>query len=560
MAQQFTQQIQLTLEDGRVLSVERGTTLEDIALLARKNTESPAMLGVYGGKMRELTYRPMCDGEVSFLDLESVDGYRTYVRTLYIMLIHTIRKVLGPEACIRIKHSVTGGTYCAVTQGGREGVTEEELDKIRTFMKELVRRDEPISRDRYPLEDAMEYFADHNMKDKTRVFRYRRFSVINMYSLESSRNYFYGYMLPRTGLADRFELTDYQGGLVLQLPSPKWPHEVQAFTPSHKLFDVYSRSAKWSKILGVEDIGALNDCIASGRFGELVQVSEALHAAHIASIAREIASRAGETRIVLIAGPSSSGKTTFAKKLCVQLKAEGKKPHLISVDDYFIDREKTPLGEDGKPDFENLNAIDIAKFNEDLNRLLKGESVVLPRFNFVTGHREYHKHPLTMNEEDILVIEGIHCLNEQLTSEIPRSEKFKIYISALTLINIDDHNRIPTTDGRLLRRMVRDHRSRGASAAQTIAMWPSVRKGEERNIFPYQEEADVMFNSAHIYELAILKQFAEPLLFGIDRTQPEYQEARRLIKFLDYCLGVSSEVVPSTSIIREFIGGSVFED
>jgi len=380
-----------------------------------------------------------------------------------------------------------------------------------------------------------------------------------LYQLGNGQDYFYGFMLPETGPLQYFELQPYHHGVVLRMPSQVYPHTVLECLPSDQLFEVYDRSRQWSRILGVENAGALNDCISNGEIRELIQVSEALHAKHIASIADTIAKRAETTKLVLIAGPSSSGKTTFARKLSIQLRAEGLRPHLISVDDYFVNREQTPLGADGKPNFECIEAIDTKQFNQDLQNLLQGQTVEIPFYNFKTGKREWRGRMLTLGPEDLLIVEGIHCLNEKLTESIARNDKFKIYISALTLINIDDHNRIPTTDGRLLRRMVRDHQYRGTSAAKTIAMWPSVRAGEEMNIFPYQEEADVMFNSAHIYELAILKQYAEPLLFGIDRHEPEYSEARRLIKFLDYFLGVSSELVPDTSIIREFIGGGVYE-
>ena len=551
--------IHITLNNGQELSVPEGTTLEQLLAQIHKDdtqeVQSPELLAVVNGKLRELWFSLTSDANIRFLTLEDQDGYRTYIRTLNFLFVHSAEEVLGVDVRIRIKHSIPGGTYCEIYRGGVNGVTEEETRQILTVMLQHVEEDLPIRKRPYPLDEAMDFFESKGMWDRSQVFKYRRFSTINLYSLGGSLDYFYGYMLPSTGMLRYFDLTQYREGIVIQLPEKRWPHAVRPFRPSEKLFGVFSRSTEWSSILGVESIGALNDSIADGSINELIQVSEALHAGHIAAIAREVYAHRDQIRMVLIAGPSSSGKTTFAKKLSIQLRAEGLRPRMISVDDYFVNREDTPLDENGNRDYECLGAIDIEQFNHDLKALMAGESVTLPKFNFVTGLREYYDTPMHLEANDILVIEGIHCLNEALTPQIPRDEKFKIYISALTLINVDDHNRIPTTDGRLLRRMVRDHQYRGASAARTISMWPQVRAGEERNIFPFQEEADVMFNSAHIYELAVLKQFAEPLLFSIRRDEPEYTEARRLIKFLDYCLGVSSEIVPSTSIIREFIGG-----
>ena len=551
--------IHITLNNGQELAVTEGTTLEQLLAQIHKDdtqdVQSPELLAVVNGKLRELWVPLTGDANIRFLTLEDQDGYRTYIRTLNFLFVHSAEEVLGSDVRIRIKHSIPGGTYCEIYRNGVNGVTEEETRQILTAMLQHVEEDLPIRKKPYPLDEAMDFFEARGMWDRSQVFKYRRFSTINLYSLGGSLDYFYGYMLPSTGMLQYFDLTRYREGIVIQLPEKRWPHAVRPFRPSEKLFGVFSRSTEWSSILGVESIGALNDSIADGSIHDLIQVSEALHAGHIAAIAREIYTRRDQIRMVLIAGPSSSGKTTFAKKLSIQLRAEGLRPRMISVDDYFVNREDTPLDENGNRDYECLDAIDIEQFNHDLKALMAGERVTLPKFNFVTGHREFHETPMHLEENDILVVEGIHCLNEALTLQIPRDEKFKIYISALTLINVDDHNRIPTTDGRLLRRMVRDHQYRGASAARTISMWPQVRAGEERNIFPFQEEADVMFNSAHIYELAVLKQFAEPLLFSIRRDEPEYTEARRLIKFLDYCLGVSSEIVPKTSIIREFIGG-----
>ena len=364
-------------------------------------------------------------------------------------------------------------------------------------------------------------------------------------------------MVPDTSYLKYFELHPYDEGFVLQFPTVSEPEKVPPFVPQNKVFRVLKESAKWGDLLGISTVGDLNDCISQGGLHPLIMTQEALQERKIAEIASQIAADHSR-KFIMIAGPSSSGKTTFSRRLSIQLSAAGLKPHPISVDNYFVEREQTPRDANGDYNFECLEAMDIELFNQQMCDLLAGKTVELPYFNFKTGKKEYNGDYLTMGEDDILVIEGIHCLNDKLSHSLPRESKFKIYISALTQLNVDEHNRIPTTDGRLIRRMVRDARTRGASAARTISMWPSVRRGEEENIFPYQEEADVVFNSALIYELSVLKQYAEPLLFGIDREAPEYLEAKRLLKFLDYFLGVDSTNIPDNSLVREFIGGGCF--
>lgn len=423
----------------------------------------------------------------------------------------------------------------------------EQVEKKVPFMKRSVSTQEAIGR-----------FAQHKMEDKERLFRYRRVSRVNLYSLGDFEDYFYGFMVWHTGYLKYFELYPYDDGLVLQMPTRREPEKVPEFWSYPKIFQVQKESEQWSRMLGVDSVGELNECISRGGIQQLLLVAEALQEGKISKIAEQIIEEGGK-KFVMIAGPSSSGKTTFSHRLSIQLMAHGMKPHPIAVDNYFVNREDTPLDEEGKPNYECLEAIDIQKFNEDMCRLLAGERVELPYFNFKTGKREYRGDYLQLGAEDILVIEGIHGLNDALSYALPRESKFKIYISALTQVNVDEHNRIPTTDGRLIRRMVRDNRTRGTSARQTIAMWPSVRRGEQENIFPYQEEADVMFNSALVYELAVLKQYAEPILFQITEDCPEYQEAKRLLKFLDYFLGVPSDSIPKNSILREFVGGGCFD-
>ena len=395
------------------------------------------------------------------------------------------------------------------------------------------------------------------MYDKEKLFRYRRASRVNIYRLGNFEDYFYGYMVPDTSYLKYFELYLYDAGFVIQFPLQKQPDTVPPFKPQHKVFQVMKESVSWGDMLEVSTVGDLNDCISRGGMQDLVMAQEALQERKIAEIARTIAEDRSR-KFIMIAGPSSSGKTTFSHRLSIQLKAAGLKPHPIAVDNYFVEREDTPKDEDGNYNFECLGAIDIKLFNDQMSALLRGEEVSMPTFNFLTGKKEYKGNTMQLGPDDVLVIEGIHCLNDALSHSLPKENKFKIYLSALTQLNIDEHNRIATTDGRLIRRMVRDARTRGASAKKTISMWPSVRRGEDENIFPYQGDADVVFNSALIYELSVLKQYAEPLLFGIRQGEPEYLEAKRLLKFLNYFQGVDSNLVPQNSILREFIGGSYF--
>ena len=396
------------------------------------------------------------------------------------------------------------------------------------------------------------------MYDKARLFRYRMVSRVNVYSIDGFEDYYYGYMVQNTSYIRYFDLLPYHYGFVLMLPNMSDPKKIPPFVPQEKLFAVLAESSRWGRLARLENVGALNEAVSRGEMPHLILIQEALQEKKIAEIAAAVSARRN-VKFVMIAGPSSSGKTTFAHRLSIQLEAIGLKPHPIEVDNYFVNRVDSPRDADGNYNYEVLECLDVELFNRDMTALLNGEEVELPYYNFKKGVREYHGNRLRLGEEDLLVIEGIHCLNDRLSHSLPKESKYKIYISALTQLNVDEHNRIPTTDGRLLRRMVRDARTRGASAQDTIRMWPSVRRGEEENIFPYQEEADAMFNSALIYELAVLKQYAQPLLFRIPRSSEEYLEAKRLLKFLDYFIGVSSEDIPKNSILREFIGGSCLD-
>ncbi len=484
-------------------------------------------------------------------------GHKTYVRTGLMILVKAINDVLGKEKVgrVKIEFAIGQGYYCKVIM--EEKLTREHVSAIGKRMAELVEKDLPITKKSYPKDQAIELFRSHKLFNKEKLFRYRRSSSVNVYCLDGYYDYYYGYMLPSTGYLKYFDVLHYEDGIMLLLPGSEDPTKLNYFAPMEKLFHTLTTSSRWGEMMGIESVGDLNNSIRDGLLGDMILVQEALQERRIGEIAREIVDR-GNVKFVLIAGPSSSGKTTFSHRLAIQLRTYGLIPHPIALDDYFINRVDTPKDADGNYDFECLEAIDIKKFNEDMNLLLAGEAVELPQYNFKLGKREYHGNIKKLGSEDVLVIEGIHGLNPVTTASMPDESKFKIYISALTSLNVDDHNRIPTTDGRLLRRIVRDARTRGNSAKRTIAMWPSVRRGEEKYIFPFQESADEMFNSALIYELAVLKQYVEPLLFGIEEGEPEYYEAKRLLKFLEYFQGIDSQNVPANSICREFIGGSCF--
>ena len=520
--------------------------------------EDDILLVLSDGRLQELHKTVKEDCSVRFITARDREGFATYQRSALFLLLKSFFDVAGKENVTKLTVCFSMGNSLFIKPEGAVCLDQELLDRVKEEMRRLVSLNLPIRKRSENTDDAVELFHRHGMYDKEKLFHYRRASRVNIYSIEHFEDYFYGYMAQSTGLIRYFDLELYDEGFVLILPARANPKEIMPLKPRRKLFEVQKESGQWGRRLGVSNVGALNDAIAAGRIGELIQMQEALQEKKIGDIAEQIAS-SGRSKFVMVAGPSSSGKTTFSHRLSIQLGALGLKPHPIAVDDYFVNRVDSPRDADGNYDYESLYCIDLKQFNEDMTALLAGETVHMPHYNFVTGEREYKGTTLTLGKNDILVIEGIHCLNDELSYTLPKESKFKIYISALTQLNIDEHNRIPTTDGRLIRRMIRDARTRGSSARVTIRMWDSVRRGEERNIFPFQEEADVMFNSALLYELAVLKQYAEPLLFGIPRECGEYQEAKRLLKFLDYFLGVSSEQIPQNSILREFVGGSCFK-
>lgn len=540
---------------------DRGTSYKEIAADFQKNYKEDIALVMIGHQLQELNKLLTEDCVLTFVTTADDAGHKAYKRSATLLMLKAMYDVaemteVGQIEKVVVHFSVDKGLYC--TMKGTVQLTQEFLNKVCDRMRKLSQQKIPINKKTIHTKDAVTLFRKYGMKDKERLFHYRRVSSVNIYSISSFEDYFYGYMLPDAGYVKYFDLIQFDDGFVLQLPTAEDMKTVPEFKPRRKLYGVLKESEQWGEMLDVSTVGALNDKIVEGNMWQLMLVQEALQEKKIAEIAEEICKSANK-KFVMIAGPSSSGKTTFSHRLSVQLLAHGMKPHPVALDNYFKDREFTPKDEFGNYDFECLEAIDIEQFNKDMNALLAGERVEIPSFNFKIGKREYKGDYMQLGKDDILVIEGIHGLNDKLSHSLPKESKYKIYISALTQLNVDEHNRIPTTDGRLIRRMVRDARTRGSDAKTTIGMWYSVRRGEEKNIFPYQEEADVMFNSALIYELSVLKQYAEPLLFSIKPEDEEYPEAKRLLKFLDYFLGVSSEAVPNNSIIREFIGGSSFK-
>lgn len=545
--------------DGKEHEYAIGTTYREIVDEYQEEVaEAPVILVMADGKLRELQKKLKGDCTLEFVTTKDHIGFETYKRTVCLVLLRAIYDVAGKENIekVMIHYSVGNGYY--FTMAGKAVLDQHFLDNVKTRMQELADMCTPIGKRSVNTDDAVSLFHHHRMYDKEKLFRFRRVSKVNIYNIGYYEDYFYGYMADHAGYVKYFDLKLYDEGFVLELPTRKNPSVISSFRPEGKIFQVQKESQEWAEKMDISYVGDLNDHITKEGISNILLVQEALQEAKISDIAQRIVLE-GNKKFIMIAGPSSSGKTSFSHRLSIQLLAHGMKPHPIGVDNYFKNREETPLDEYGEKNYGCLEAIDVEQFNKDMLALLRGERIELPVFNFKTGHREYKGDFLQLGPEDVLVIEGIHGLNDKLSYALPAESKFKIYISALTQLNIDEHNRIPTTDGRLLRRIVRDARTRGTSAKDTIARWPSVRRGEEANIFPYQEQADVMFNSALVYELACLKVYAEPLLFGIDKSEPEYLEAKRLLKFLDYFISVPSEDIPHNSLLREFVGGSCFD-
>ena len=543
---------------GAIQQYDKGTTFESIVKKYQEQYNNSIALIFFNGKMKELNKRLEKDGVISFITTKDNAGYNSYVRTAQMMLVKAVRDIMkekGNSVHVKIEFTLGNAFYCSVHGGIK--VTDEFAARVEEEMKRTRDRNVPIIKKTYPIDDAIELFKRQGMRDKERLFHYRRGSTINVYTMEGYYDYFYGYMLPSAGYVNLFKVQAYNGGLLLILPRRENPFELEPFEEQQSLFEQLYLSTKWGDLVNISTVGDLNDAICGGNISDMILVQEALQERRIGEIAAQIYERKN-TKFVLVAGPSSSGKTTFSHRLAVQLRSFGLRPHIISMDNYFVNREQTPIDIDGNYNYEVLEAVDIELFNDDMLDLLEGETIELPQFDFKAGKRVYKGKYLKLNADDILIIEGIHGLNPKATDELPDENKFKIYISCMTSLNIDEHNRIPSTDARLLRRMVRDARTRGNSAQHTFEVWPKVRAGEDQNIFPYQDGADAVFNSVLIYELAVIKQFAEPLLFNVRQNEPEYYEAKRMLKFLEYFVGVDTTSVPTNSLLREFVGGSCF--
>ncbi|MCB8963446.1 MAG: nucleoside kinase [Bacteroidales bacterium] len=533
-----------------------GLSLLDIARVFDIKLKHPILGAMVNNQIKELDYQVFSPKTIRFIDITHQAGMRMYQRSLFFVLQKAVRDTL-PGCKVRIEHSVSKGFYCEI-DGYNKPIELPLVFTIGDRMREIIAADLPFRRDKVLTTDAVNIFESAGYHDKAKLFVTRPKLYTSVYHLSDISDYFFGSLVPSTGYLKVFDLVKYYDGMLLRTPKRFKPDEVEDLILQNKMFDIFQEYKNWVEILGVESVAAINDEVKKGYSSELIKISEALHEKKVARIADKIHSSPNNIKIVLISGPSSSGKTTFAKRLAVHLKVNGLKPYTVSLDNYFVNREDTPRDEHGDYDFEALEALDINHFNNDLVKLLKGEEIELPKFSFEQGKRYFDNTRLKIDDNGIIVIEGIHALNPKLTPLIPAEKKFKVYISALTSLSIDGINRIPTTDNRLIRRIVRDYRYRGYSAYDTISRWESVRRGEDKNIFPFQEEADEMFNSALLLEFGILKSYAEPILQEVPSNRPEYDEAMRLLKFLSYFSPISDKEVPPTSIIREFLGGSTF--
>lgn len=533
-----------------------GVSLMDIKDDFNVNLDNPILGALVNNKVKELSFVFVKNKKVEFIDYSHPDGMRLYVRSLFFVLIAAVREVF-PQVKLKMMHGISRGYYCELA-GLERPITDLDVFAIKSEMQQLVDQDIPFEKVGLPTEEVVEICRKQNMRYKAKLFEQQGTMFSYIYFMGDQANYFYGHMVPSTGYLKVFDLVSYYDGLLLRIPNPQKFHEVQSYSKNDKLFEIFQEHKDWAEILNVPNVANLNEYTLTGQSGDIIKISEALHEKKIAEIANVIYERKDQVKVVLIAGPSASGKTTFCKRLMVQLAVNGLKPTMISLDDYFVDREKTPRDENGEYDFESIEAIDIEYFNKQLIQLFDGEVVELPKFNFTVGTKFPSGKKLQLHPGSILVVEGIHGMNPNLIPHIRPEQTYKIFLSALTQISIDDQNHISTTDNRLIRRMIRDSKYRNYSAQETIRRWPSVRLGEEKNIFPYQENADVMFNSALIYELAVLKKYAESLLKNVTESQAEFSESNRLLKFFSYFKPIDDLEIPPTSLIREFLGGSSF--
>ena len=544
---------------GRTIEVAMGTTLLEVERQLRLDGPHPFLAAYVNNRIKELNYRIYKPVTVRFIDITSFEGIRVYQRTISFILQKAVRE-LFPDRTLYIRHSLgASGFYCEIS--GFRPIPAEHLDAIKARMRGIIDRNLPIQGVKMLTDTARKIYEGFGMTDKIALLDSRPRLYSKIYTIDSLPGYFYGALTPSTGYTPQFDLHSYYNGFFIALPLRTDPTRLHQSVHQEKMFDVFHQYQSWVEIMGVPTVGQLNSKVLAGDASELIKIAEAFHENKLAQVAGCVAeaNRERGVRLVLISGPSSSGKTTFAKRLGVQLRVLGLNPVLISLDDYFVDREKTPRDENGEYDYEALEAIDLEQFNDHLKRLERGESVDIPRYDFISGTRQWHDNPLQLDERSVLIVEGIHGLNPALTPGVPESRKFKIYVSCFTSVALDNVSRIATSDNRLLRRLTRDYRTRGNDALSTLARWESVRRGEEKHIFPYQENADVMFNSSLFYEISVLRRFAEPILREVPDTVPEYGEAKRMLKFLDNFIPISPEEIPPTSLLREFIGGSSFK-
>ncbi len=545
------------LNNNQTICYPIGTTLKEVAEDMKINLRHTIIAAFVNNRLAELSYELYHSKQIEFIDITHPDGMRMYIRSLSFVL-YKASKDLFPNTSLRIEHSVSKGTYCTL-QNHNGKLDIDEVLAIGERMREIIDEDIPFIRRERETPEVIAMFESKGHFDKTALLKHRGQVYSSYYKLDGCLGTYYGYLVPSTGYLKKFDLIKYYEGMLLQIPQRSNPDEMEPIVVQNKMFEIFREYTNWNRVLQVNNIGDLNKLTQSGGAKTLMQVSESLHEKKIGQIADMIESRKDQVKIILISGPSSSGKTTFGKRLAIHLMVAGMRPLNLSLDNYFVNREDTPLDADGKYDFEALEALNVEQFNQNLISLLKGEEVEIPKFNFESGRQYFDGESLKMHDENVLIIEGIHGLNPQLTHLIPNESKFKIYVSALTCLNIDDQNIIHSTDNRLIRRLVRDYKYRKYSAIDTISRWPSVRRGEELHIFPFQEEADVMFNTALLFEFAALKSLAEPILLEVQPNQPEYAEATRLLKFLGYFKPMQKDDIPPTSIIREFIGGSGFD-
>lgn len=538
-------------------TVERGITIEEIYKNIKEELTYTVLAARVNNKIERLDHRLYNDCTVELLDMRTQEANLIYQNSLCLIYLKAIDDVLG-KVDVDIENAINKGLYTEIKR--HEPVTAKDIKKIENRMRQLVKADAPFVREKMTKEEAEGFFMETGCPEKAELLcENQHLRKIPFYSLDGYRDFFYGLMVPSAGYIEHFQLMKYRRGVLLRFPHPSNPNVIPEYVDEKMLYKTFGEQSRWGRLMGINYVSDLNRKIEEGKFKELIQLSEALHERRIVEIADMITKQ--KKRIVLIAGPSSSGKTTFAQRLCIQLRVNGLQPLYMGTDDYFVERENTPLDEFGEKNYEDLDAVDIRLFNQNINDLLAGKEVDMPTFNFITGHKEYGKRLTSIRSSQPIVIEGIHALNEELTRELPREEKFKIYISPLTQLNIDSHNRVVTTDHRMLRRMVRDYKYRGHSAQSTIASWPKVRAGEDKNIFPYSNEADVLFNSVHLYEICVLKKYAKPLLEAITPDEPEYSDAVRMLNFLRFFRTVDDDsAIVNNSILREFIGGSIFTD